>query len=1085
MALSPEATHVANLLTALTRPDSTAIQNAESELKPLLKDARCIPALMEILVARDTQPEAVRHLAAILLRKRLPGHYSTFPEEYKTKLKTDTISTLSSEPQRTVRLGAVGVAATLTKLQTTASEEANEDGSSTTQPLPWPELFQFISAACQDAHPEARELAFLLLMEMSDVVGIHMQSQFGAMTTLFGNCLVNQSEVPKVKIAALKALGGLLNYLTDDKEGEIFLTLLPNLLQVSADCQRRGDDDAVGTILDVLYNLAYSPSSLIAAQLNNIIRFCLVCVSDGNLDINVRDSAALVIATMAESYSKTFGKDEALLGDVLETLFQLIENSNESAAGALFDSNPAWKEDVEELADDDDDDNATETSIAQGTLDMIACEIPKKYVFNPVITRCLTRLASSQEQHRKAGVACLGVIAEGCSENIREHLNDLMPHILRAASDASAQVRECACFCLGQVSEHCQPEILSYSTQVLPVVFALLDDATVTVQATSCYVLEMFCERLEPEGVRPLLDPIVKKLAGMLETTTKRSVREMAVAALAATAVAAEEEFTPYVSGVATLMSEMMELKEERLFTLRGRALECMGHVAIAVGKDTFRPYFSGTMKCACEGLTIDSTDLHEFAYAAFANLSKVMEEEFSPCLPELVDHLVSVIGQDEGQLEAVEREDKGAFDNLDDSDCEDNEGNYVLQVRTALLEAKKGAITAIGEMSAHCGKDFVPYLERTMTVLQKCVDNWHHLIKSATAEALPTLVIPMVATDHNGEISWTKGDIASPNPMSQHTTTITNAVMQELMKLIVDDDKDTVGKACEGIQSVMELCGPHAFSPIANACLDCALKLLLKNAPCQLHEDGEASEAYDDDDDDHDSFMTAVCDLVGAFARVMGPQHFAQYLPQFLPALCNYAKPSRTPSDRSMAIGCLGELAQELESGIAEHWESIFLPAILQGLADDDDNVKRNAAFCAGVCAQGLGEAIASNHYMTLLQSLSPLFQLDTSQGGDSTFAAIDNAAAAVSRMILTSPSNVPISQVLPALLKVLPLKNDMTENETVYKCIFELLQMNQPDAIANKAEIKRVFMEAISEDSKVEDEIKDKLKLALGSLG
>jgi hypothetical protein len=136
---------------------------------------------------------------------------------------------------------------------------------------------------------------------------------------------------------------------------------------------------------------------------------------------------------------------------------------------------------------------------------------------------------------------------------------------------------------LGQLSEHCQPEILSYSDQVLPIAFALLDDTTVAVQATSCYVLEMFCERLAPDDVRPLLDPLVRKLAQMLETTTKRSVQEMSVAALAATAVAAEEDFAPYVEGVANLMSKMMFITDEKLFSLRGRALECMGHMAIAV----------------------------------------------------------------------------------------------------------------------------------------------------------------------------------------------------------------------------------------------------------------------------------------------------------------------------------------------------------------------------------------------------------------------------------------------------------------------------------------------------------------------
>ena len=52
-----------------------------------------------------------------------------------------------------------------------------------------------------------------------------------------------------------------------------------------------------------------------------------------------------------------------------------------------------------------------------------------------------------------------------------------------------------------------------------------------------------------------MLDPLVRKLASMLEVTTKRSVQDMAVAALA---VAAEAEFTPYVAGGASLMTKLM-----------------------------------------------------------------------------------------------------------------------------------------------------------------------------------------------------------------------------------------------------------------------------------------------------------------------------------------------------------------------------------------------------------------------------------------------------------------------------------------------------------------------------------------------
>merc|ERR1712166_293464 len=633
------------------------------------------------------------------------------------------------------------------------------------------------------------------------------------------------------------------------------------------------------------------------------------------------------------------------------------------------------------------------------------------------------------------------------SEPLSDHLAELTPYVLQCAQDPDSQVRECACFCLGQISEHCQPDVLAYSEQILPIVFNLLDDKTVAVQATSCYVLEMFCERLEPDAIRPLLDSIVKKLAAMLEGSTKRSVQEMAVAALAATAVAAEEEFTPYVGGVAALMTKCMALTDENMFSLRGRALECMGHMAIAVGRETFRPYFQVTMECACEGLTRDSTDLHEFAYAVFANLSKVMKEEFAPALPELVPHLVTVIGTDEGSLEPAEETEKaGTFGALDDSDDEDEDaGNYVLHVRTALLEVKKGAITAIAELAAHTGAAFSPHLESVMQVLQKAASNWHPLIKSGVADALPNMVVPSVSAYHNGVIEWTKGDVSGPSPMSQHTAAIVSAVLTALIALTKDDDKTTVAKACEGIQSVVDLGGPP------------------------------------EDDDDHDVVTQAACDLVGGFCRVMGDQ-FSQYLPQFLPAVCEYAKSSRPTRDRSMAIGWLSEVAPELEVAIFDYWQTVFLPATLAGLGDPSEEVKRNSAFLAGICCDVLKERVAGD-YQKILQGLEPLFGMDSTTG-DSVAACVDNAAACVARMIMAQPASIPMPQVFPPFLRLLPLKTDMTENETVYNCLLGLIQMGHPEALAQKAELQRIFTAATSPGSEVDEEVQGKLRQAAPAL-
>ena len=113
-----EPQNMGALLNALTQPNTDTIRQAEKAMKPLLKDPRCIPSLMQILhkdpnnaavVAVATPP--VRHIAAVVLRKRLTGHYAQLDQAYRGLLKAEILQILAHESERSVRNGMVGVAA--------------------------------------------------------------------------------------------------------------------------------------------------------------------------------------------------------------------------------------------------------------------------------------------------------------------------------------------------------------------------------------------------------------------------------------------------------------------------------------------------------------------------------------------------------------------------------------------------------------------------------------------------------------------------------------------------------------------------------------------------------------------------------------------------------------------------------------------------------------------------------------------------------------------------------------------------------------------------------------------------------------
>lgn len=78
---------------------------------------------------------------------------------------------------------------------------------------------------------------------------------------------------------------------------------------------------------------------------------------------------------------------------------------------------------------------------------------------------------------------------------------------------------------------------------------------------------------------------------------------------------------------------------------------------------------------------------------------------------------------------------------------------------------------------------------------------------------------------------------------------------------------------------------------------------------------------------------------------------------------------------------------------------------------------------------------------YGDILRGLYPLF-------GDSEpdDAVRDNAAGAIARMIMVHPQAIPLNQVLPVFLKVLPLREDHEESLPVYGCVCTLVLSSNP---------------------------------------
>lgn len=267
----------------------------------------------------------------------------------------------------------------------------------------------------------------------------------------------------------------------------------------------------------------------------------------------------------------------------------------------------------------------------------------------------------------------------------------------------------------------------------------------------------------------------------------------------------------------------------------------------------------------------------------------------------------------------------------------------------------------------------------------------------------------------------------------------------------------------CQQLAECLNKNGPHILKGQAEKACELVADILDQKSACQIDteapEDGEVN--VEDISEYESVLISAATDLVGALANVYGAD-FIEPLKQLLPKITKYYSPSRSTSDRSTAIGSLGEIITGMKAAITPFTTDI-LSILSRALQDEDVSIRSNAAFASGVLIENT-QTDLSEHFNALLGAIRPMFDIASTK--DDALTARDNACGCLCRMVSKSQTAVPLDQALPVLLGALPLKKDMAEWSPVLKTLMGLLQANEPNAVAKIDDILRIIGAALALD-------------------
>ncbi len=578
----------------------------------------------------------------------------------------------------------------------------------------------------------------------------------------------------------------------------------------------------------------------------------------------------------------------------------------------------------------------------------------------------------------------------------------------------------------------------------------MLNDANESVKEKSCYALEAFCENVQGDDMIPFLQPLVTRLTEMLQSSG-RKVQEMCLSALASVAMAAADKFTPYFEGVYSLVRVLLTVTGEKELLLRARAMECLGHMNLAVGRQVCEKVLPEVTQAALAGLELDEAELREYTYGFFAQLAELLGAEFAPLLPQLMPRLLTSLESDDaidfgnegekgglrGIAAALSRGPDGDGDgaddddDLDDDDDDDDGPGGGLSIRTALLDEKAAAAHCIGACAKHVGAPFLPYVERCLPSLQSQTEYFHEDVRGAVSKALAHLLVPAAAAENVPK--WVKGQIASADSLPPNTRALLAQVLPALtFRFEHDDDKDVVAAASEALAEVASLLGPAAINAAAPGLIDTTITLLQRTHTC-MDEFDEGLDDFEHDEIDHDSGLwEGVSELLTTLPKVLGDAWLAQFA-RLVPALTPYLGAGHSATDRSLAIGVLAESLLHLEGAGAGFFNQL-LPLALRVSADEEDSsARQNATFCLGVLGLYGGPGVLHS-MQQILTALQPRL------AADEEGSVRDNAIGALARLAMAFGASLPLPTIVPAIVAALPLREDPTENVPVMRCLMRL---------------------------------------------
>lgn len=637
------------------------------------------------------------------------------------------------------------------------------------------------------------------------------------------------------------------------------------------------------------------------------------------------------------------------------------------------------------------------------------------------------------------------MIGEGCRDFLKPHIDKIVSMVLALFADEHPRVRWAAANTAGQMSTDFGPKFQKqFHQEVLPRLIRLLDDtANPKVQSHSAAASINFCEKFESSLLSPYLPDLLTKLMNLLRTGS-RLVQEQAVTAVASVAGCAGKNFIPYYDSFVPLLKEILakfQTKEYRM--LRGKTIECLSLIGVAVGKDKFKPDSGPIMDLLAQiqNSNLDSDDpQREFMLQAWTRISSCLGDEFLPYLKFVMPPLIKSAGMNAGVHVLDGDAEENAPDEEEGWDYV-NVGDTKIAIHTAALEEKASACNMIYSYAAEMKEGFFPFVEEVSKLTVPLMTFYYHDgVRLAALSIAPLL------------LQSTKLFCEKNNQDKKLLNDLFGYVYPHLLEAVnTENDQEVLVVGIEALHEALSQMGPNTLSPEQVKELLQHVKTLIAamqdrraEVTARIPDDGDADESVIIREElvKEDDISNELAELIGAIVKNQ-PQFFLANFQDIFPHVMDMLQKKKPASERQLALCVFDDIVEHTQSQSLPLFQH-FLPLMMEYALDPHPGVRQASCFGLGVCAQFGGETFKP----AVRRTLELLVQVITQPGSrvDRNAPPTENAISSVGKIILYQTAEVQekLGEIINMWVNWLPVTVDYIEAKVVHEQLLTLIKNN-----------------------------------------